>query len=92
LFVSVAMSGTGSIRQFVSKATRAETPPEWPFDLACSRPSQAAISSSLLLIFSFRVWGHLGRGKGAQSHRGLRPFAYNVSGVPPTIPLIPRER
>src|SRR5262249_46112899 len=34
------------------------------------RPYPAAISSSLLLIFSFRVWGHLGRGKGVQSHRG----------------------
>src|SRR5262245_38421048 len=28
--------------------------------LCAPRPSQGAISSSLLLIFSFRVWGHLG--------------------------------
>jgi len=36
----VATSATGSIRQFVSKATRAE-PPEWPFDLF-SPPSHSA--------------------------------------------------
>jgi hypothetical protein len=42
--------------------------------LCAPRPSQAAISSSLLLIFSFRVWGHLGRGKGARSYRGSAPL------------------
>src|SRR5262249_61749699 len=37
-------------------------------------PEPAAISSSLLLIFSFRVWGHFRRGKrGAVAV--LRPFA-----------------
>jgi len=69
--------------------------------LCAPRPSQAAISSSLLLIFSFRVWGHLGRGeRGAEP--SLHPFAWLerntialiiVSGVPPNVPpRRPRER
>jgi hypothetical protein len=64
-------------------------------------PSPAAISSSLFPIFSFRVWGHLGRGEGAQSCRPSAPLclkighwlerygAYNVSGVPPNAPNTP---
>src|SRR5262245_27952159 len=53
-----------------------------------SRPSQAAISLSPLLIFSFRAWGHLERRKGARYRPVLRPFAllYDVSSVPPKVP------
>src|SRR6516165_8592814 len=69
-----------SATEKISKATRAETPPEWPFDLACSRPSQAEISSSILLIFSFRVWGHLKEGeKEGRAIAVLRLFLYNTS-------------
>src|SRR5262249_45706538 len=53
-----------------------------------SRPSQAAILLSPLLIFSFRAVGTFRKEKGARYRPVLRPFAllYDVSGVPP-IPL-----
>src|SRR5262245_9671241 len=53
------------------------------------RPSPAAISSSLWLIFSFRVWGHLGRGKGVQSHRGSAPLCFIIVGGVPSRPQDP---
>ena len=56
--------------------------------LGCSRPSQAAISSSLL-----RSWGAGRKGKGAQSYTVLRPFAlYYKRRSPPTSPRRPWER
>src|SRR5262249_43999538 len=61
-------------------------------------PSPAAIPSSLLLIFSFRVWGRLGRGEGRRKSYRCAPVArlernttalIIVSGVPqrPLDPL-----
>ena len=57
--------------------------------LGCSRPSQAAISSSLL-----RSWGAGTKGKrGAELSRFCAPLLYNMSGVPPNVPpRRPRER
>ena len=58
-----------------------------------SRPNQAAISYSLLPIFSFRAVGTFRKEKGARYWPVLRPFAllYDVSSVPPKVPPT-RER
>ena len=67
-----AMVVGGSIRDKPSSLSIRFTP-------RCSstpRPSQAAISSSVLLIFSFRVWGHSWEGeKGRRAIAVPRPFA-----------------
>jgi len=47
-----------------------------------SRPSQAAILLSPLLILSFRAWGRFRKGKGARHYWVCAPLLYNVSGVP----------
>ena len=56
-----------------------------------SRPNQAAISYSLLPIFSFRAVGTFRKEKGARYWPVLRPFAllYDVSSVPPKVPPDP---
>src|SRR5262249_2174446 len=55
--------------------------------LQWTRPNQAAISSFLLLIFSFRGVGAVRKGKrGAELSRFCAPLLIFVSGVPPDVP------
>jgi hypothetical protein len=42
-----------------------------------------------LLTFSFRVWGRLGRGKGAQSYRSSAPLCFIIVGGVPSRPQDP---